>query len=260
MPFNMLDDRYIELIDDYLDGILSQEKTEKLQAELKENQELRELLDLIQVTRESIRLSGQKELVQKIHGEFINDSHKERNKGKVVNLKLSPWWLGIAASLTLLILFGNFWYKTQTTALFEDNYIAYNLPTMRSAGDMENKVTTLYKNGDYNEIIGIVDLNSEDTELLFLSGMSHFQMENYEESAQFLKKVQQLNENRTFETAFFQDEADYYLFLAYLKTGNLSEADQYLSRITSQSNHTYHGMIGKVDNLKFEILKFKNKN
>lgn len=260
MPFNMLDDKYIELIDDYLDGILGQEETEKLQSELKENQELKDLLDLIQLTRESIRLSGQKELVQKIHEEFINDSDKEKNNGKVVNIKISPWWLGIAASLTLLILFGNFWYKTQTTALFEDNYIAYNLPTMRSAGDMENKINTLYKNGDYNEIIGIVDINSEDAELLFLSGMSHFQMENYEESAQFLKKVQQLNENRTFETAFFQDEADYYLFLAYLKTGNLSEADQYLSRITSQSNHTYHGMIGKVDNLKFEILKFKNKN
>jgi anti-sigma factor RsiW len=87
----MLDDRYIELIDDYLDGILSQEETDKLKAELKENQELKDLFALVQLTRESIRLSGQKELVQKIHEEFINDSNKEKNKGKVVNLKISPW-------------------------------------------------------------------------------------------------------------------------------------------------------------------------
>lgn len=255
----MLDERYIELIDDYLDGVLSQEETDKLKAELKENQELKDLFALVQLTRESIRLSGQKEIVQRVHKEFINNSDTEKNKGKVVSFKITPWWLGIAASLTLLILFGNFWFKAQTTTLFDENYIAYNLPTMRSAGDMENKITTLYKNGDYKEIIGIVDLNSEDTQLLFLAGMSHFELENYGESAQFLKKVQQLNEKRTNENAFFQDESDYYLFLAYLKTGNLKEADHYLSKIISQSNHTYHGMIGQLDNLKFEILKLKNK-
>ncbi|RPA67213.1 hypothetical protein EF405_17290 [Cyclobacteriaceae bacterium YHN15] len=256
----MLDEKYIALIDDYLDGILSHKENEKLESELEENPELQDLLALIKLTRESIKMSGQKELVQKIHQEFTKDSDAEKNKEKITNFRISPWWLGIAASLTLFIIFGNFWVMTQTEDLFEDKYIAYNLPTMRSAEGHDDKISTLYRNDDFEEVIKNTNLDSDDTEALFLAGMAHFKLENYEESARYLKKIQQINETKTSDSTVFEDESDYYLFLANLKMNKLNEADYYFSRITSYSDHTYHGMIDIKDKLKFQILKLKNKN
>ena len=193
MHFNMLDEKYIELIDDYLDGILSHTENQKLESELKENLELQDLMALIKLTRESIKMSGQKELVQKIHQEFTKDSDDEKIKGKTANFRISPWWLGIAASLSMFILFGNFWVKTKTEDLFNDKYLAYNIPTMRSAEGHENQIATLYKNADFEEVVKITNLYSDDIEVLFLAGMSHFKLENYEESARYLNKILQIN-------------------------------------------------------------------
>ncbi|MFD2201360.1 hypothetical protein [Shivajiella indica] len=259
MPYNMLDDRYIALIDDYLDGILSQEENEKIEAELKENHELQDLLALLKLTRESIRMSGQKQMIQEIHQNFIEESESIENKEKTIRFKISPWWLGIAASLALLILIGNFWVNTQTDSYFERNYVAYNLPTMRSLESQENEIVNLYKTAEFEKITKIITLNSEDSEALFLSGLSHFELGNYRESAQFLKKVQNLNETKTSEARLFQDESDYYLFLTFLKTEDYMEAENYYSRITSQKNHTYHTMIDLQDKVRFSILKLKKK-
>jgi len=254
----MLDERYIEMIDDYLDGILDQNEKEKLEAELKENQELRDFMALIKLTRESIKMSGQKEMIQQVHEEYIKESKDEINIEKPKSFRISPWWLGVAASISLFILIGNFWIKTQTENLFDENYIAYNLPTMRSTESLENELTILFKDADYEAIIKIIDLGSENSNELFLAGISHFELENYKESIQYLKKIQLINETKVDSSHVFQDESDYYLFLAYLKMENLTDADRYYSKITTDMNHTYHKNINLQDKLKFNILKLKN--
>jgi hypothetical protein len=88
--------------------------------------------------------------------------------------------------------------------------------------------------------------------------MSHFKLENYKESARYLNKIQQINETKVSDSTVFQDESDYYLFLAYLKMEKLSDADQYFSRITTDKNHTYYENINLKDKLKFSLLKLKN--
>jgi hypothetical protein len=254
----MLDERYIEMIDDYLEGILDQNEKEKLEAELKESQELRDLMALIKLTRESIKMSGQKEMIQQIHEEFIKEPKDEIHTDNPKSFRISPWWLGVAASISLFILIGNFWVKTQTENVFNEKYVAYNLPTMRSTEGIENELTMLFKDADYEAVIEIVDLGSENLNELFLAGISHFEMENYEGSVRFLKKIQEINETKAASSLVFQDESDYYLFLAYLKMANLKDADQYYSRITTDKNHTYHKNINLKDKLKFNILKLKN--
>ena len=66
----MLDDKYIALLDDYLDGNLSQEEADKVLEEVDSNPELNELRGILALSRDRIRMSGHRESIKEIHREF----------------------------------------------------------------------------------------------------------------------------------------------------------------------------------------------
>lgn len=253
----MLDEKYIALIDDYLNGILDPEVKANLENELNDNPELRDLLSIIQLSREGIELSGKKDMIQKIHEEFINENKEVKETKKISQFKITPWWLGIAASLTLLILVGNFWINTQIDDFFEAKYMAYELPTMRSAFIEENQILNSYRNNDHESVISLIDISSDGESNLFLAGLSHLAIGNYEKSAQFLTLIEQINSEKPNEEKLFQDEIEYYLFLLYLKLENLEQANAFYKRIIENENHTYHKSIDTIDKVKFLILRLK---
>lgn len=254
----MLDEKYIGLIDDYLDGILDQQSKESLEKELNESAELRDLLAIIQLSRESIKLSGQKEMISKIHENFKQASTKDTGKSKSFMIK--PWWIGIAASLTLFLLAGNFWVNTQADDFFANHYMAYELPTMRSGEILENEVEDLYREKDFESVIAKVDLTSDVQSDLFLASLAHIELTNYSTSVQYLRRIQQLNETKSEPEKFFQEETDYYLFLVLLKMNDIEEADKYFNRITENKSHAFYQSLGSMDKLRFSVIKKKNKN
>lgn len=254
----MLDEKYIGLIDDYLDGILDQKEKDSLEKELNESAELRDLLAIVQLSRESIKLSGQKEMISKIHEEFKKGSTEET--GKATKLSIRPWWIGIAASLTLLVLVGNFWINSQADDFFSNHYMAYELPTMRSGESMENDVENLYRENDYESVIANVDISSDVQSELFLAGLAHIELKNYDASVRYLLKIQELNETKPESEKFFQEETDYYLLLVLLKTENFEEADIYYKRITENKSHAFHQNLNTMDKIRYSIIIRKNKN
>ena len=60
----MIDDKNIARLEDFLDNKLSQREKDLLEQELKENTELNELLGLLKISRESIKLGGLKNQIQ----------------------------------------------------------------------------------------------------------------------------------------------------------------------------------------------------
>ena len=123
----MIDDKNIARLEDFLDNKLSQREKDLLEQELKENTELNELLGLLKISRESIKLGGLKNQIQSAHKKY----HKNR-ESKNVKIKPSTWWVGIAASISLILLIGNFWIQKLPSQLIEENYISYEISTMRS--------------------------------------------------------------------------------------------------------------------------------
>lgn len=252
----MLDDKYIGLIDDYLDGILDQQAKDSLEKELNESAELRDLLAIMQLSKESIKLSGQKEMISKIHEEFKQKTLKET--GKTTKFVIRPWWIGIAASITLLLLAGNFWISSQADDFFSNHYMAYELPNMRSGENIENNIEKFYKENDYEAVISGVDLSSEVQSDLFLASLAHIKLTNYDTSVRYLRKIQELNESKTESEKFFQEETDYYLFLVLVKMKNIGDADFYFNRITENKSHAFYQNLSTMDKIRYSIIKMKN--
>lgn len=252
----MSDEKYIGLIDDYLEGILDQQTKDSLEKELHESAELRDFLAIMQLSRESIKLSGQKEMISKIHDEFRQETLKETRK--TTKFVIRPWWIGIAASLTLLLLTGNFWINSQADKFFSNHYMAYKLPNMRSGENVDNNIEKIYNENDYESVISGVDLSSEVPSDLFLASLANIELKNYEASVRYLRKIQELNESKTESEKFFQEETDYYLFLVLVKMKNIEDADFYFNRITENKSHAFYQNLSTMDKIRYSIIKMKN--
>ena len=188
----MLDDKYIALLDDYLDGNLNQEEADKLLSEINSNPDLKELLDILAFSRESIRMSGHKETVNKIYREFEKEQSNQSPKGKVVKFKPFGWVIGIAATMTLLLV-GNYWVQNLPDSLYQEKYIAYEIPTMRSDGDEEKILETHFKNKRWDSVTKGVSIEEPDRKNLFLAAVSYFELGDVANSQLFLNRLNEIN-------------------------------------------------------------------
>lgn len=245
----MIDDKNIARLEDFLDNKLSQREKDLLEQELKENTELNELLGLLKISRESIKLGGLKNQIQSAH----KDYHKNRAT-KVVKIKPATWWIGIAASLSLILLVGNFWIQKLPTQLIEDNYISYEISTMRSSEVPLSELENDFKNKAWASIISAVPQSSKNQSELFLAGVAAYELGDLEIAFTYLGQVIQINQE--LNEQYFNDEAEYYLSLSLLKSKKYNEANTLIEKINSDKNHGYFGVFTNSDILKLKVLRW----
>ncbi|MCH6198974.1 hypothetical protein MMU07_05265 [Aquiflexum sp. LQ15W] len=248
----MLDNKYIALLDDYLDDNLSSEETEKVLSEVESNPELKELLGILALTRDSIRMSGHRETIKEIQREFEKKESNLDSISKVVKFKPLGWWIGIAASLSILLLVGNYWVQNLPDNLYQDKYMAYEIPTMRSAGQADDKLQDDFKNKIWDSVTKSVNLEDQNRKNLFLAGLSYFELKDYSNAQQYLSKIKEINDSETGK--LFEDEIDYYLFLIHLRSEKYQDARLLMNKISSDTNHTYHDSFDFGDRIKLGAL------
>lgn len=248
----MLDDKYIALLDDYLDGNLSQEEADKVLEEVDSNPELKELLGILALTRDSIRMSGHRESIKEIQREFEREQSNQQPAAKVVKFRPLGWWMGIAATLTLLLLAGNYWVQNLPDNLYQEKYMAYEIPTMRSAGQAEEKLEDDFKNKKWDSVTKSVSLVDQNRKNLFLAGVSYFELEDYSNAQKYLSKIIDINGSET--EKLFEDETDYYLFLSYLRSEKYQDAKLLMKKISADPNHTYHDSFDFGDRIKLSAM------
>ncbi|UJP64363.1 anti-sigma factor [Mongoliitalea daihaiensis] len=252
----MLNEKYIGLIDDYLDGALHQEDKMHFEKKLQEDSELRELLGIQKMIRESIKLHGQREMVAKIH-----QKHKKAHSIKPTKeVTIKNWWISIAASLTFLIVTSSFWINTQVETFFDKNYMRYELPTMRSAENTQDNLHELYKNKDFEKVLASLGESYENREVLFLASLAAIELRKFDKSAQYLKKLDLINKQKSIKEQLFADEVDYYLFWSLLNLGHINESEYYFKKMMDNKSHSFHKSFSKIDQLRFSIFKIKHKN
>lgn len=248
----MLDDKYITLLDDYFDSNLSQAESDELLAEVESNPELKELMGILALIRESVRLAGYRQTIKKIHEDFKKEASQKASENKVVKSNPLRWWLGIAASLTFLLLAGNYWVQNLPDDLFQEKYMAYEIPTMRSLGKEVEIIEEYFKTKNWGAVTKAVSIEETNSKKLFLAGVSYFELGDYSNEEMYLEKVKEINFKS--EVKLFGDETDYYLFLSYLKSKKYPEAKSILAQISSDKNHTYYGSFGLGDKIKLFTL------
>ena len=217
----------IDLIDRYFDNSLSP-KEQLLFNDLLQNSEDFKNEFVFQKDLKKVIALNQRENLKSTLQQFEDNAIKNT---KI--LFLSKKWL-IAASLALLIGLG-FWFVKNTyfissEKLFTQNFEPYRniiQPIVRgeSSNTIEYRAFLAYENNDYHKAINLFNsVNNQDaTYVSFYKAMCYLSLDKTTEAINLLEPII-LSSNLEEKDKQLSEKADWYLALAYLKTGENKKA------------------------------------
>ena len=86
--------------------------------------------------------------------------------------------------------------------------------------------------------------------------MAAMELKEYATAIELFKEVMAANAKSG--DNYFQDEAEYYLALAYVANSEVDNALPWLQRIRNDENHTYHQKAKELSGLDLMILDLKS--
>jgi tetratricopeptide (TPR) repeat protein len=218
--------------------------------------------------RNAIKAQGLKQRVRAIHNEYYprveEDGQTTTSTGKIVKQAFgSPFRMiiRVAARVAAIFIFvflgyGIYEYITTTkNSMFATNFIRYDLSTVTGEAQ-QNNIDSLYKQNNYTSVIdAFKSMQKKIPESYFLAGLSYLEIGDANHAIETFRKLQRLNSSSN--EKYFGEETDYYLALAYIKNGNIEEAQKQLQLITSDKQHKYYQKAKEISTLKLQILKWK---
>lgn len=228
----MEEEKDIELLDGYLENTLGADDRSAVEARLQNDSGFRQLLEDLKILKESIRQSSRVQLKEELVE--IENKLSANPEGKTASLR--PWIIGVAASLVLVVVTFLLWPKpTDTQELFAQYFEPYPnviMPTVR--GDLEPDTTLMakayraYDSGDYEKAISLFEqVAAKDEGVYLYLGNSYLATNNPEKAIVCFEKVWN-------DYDVFDEQAEWYLSMAYLKTGDLKKANDLLNAIASK--------------------------
>lgn len=266
----------IERIDQYLNNQLPAEGVAELERDLQQNFELQKLLDSVKMTRRTIRTQAIRAEVRRVHQNFIpdyrqqtrNDQEDDEQGAQVIPLHGHPvsagrpfgWIVRIAATVLLAVV-GYSGYQFATVdrqAVYDANFVGYQLPTTRGVDASRSVLDSLYRMGDYAAVVQkltAIPAQQRQPRQHFLTAMSHLQLRQYEAALSQFQALKAANRQRI--TPYFEQEAGYYEAMAYLGAGKYDLAHTKLERIHNDPWHMFHANVSRVSLWKIKLLAYK---
>lgn len=233
---------YPEFIDRYLDNDLLGPELNWFEKELDSNPELQAELKLQKELNEALGHDDILDLREKLN--VIHEMVDPESERKRIKRILSGNWAGIAAaSAVILVAIGflltNSINPVQTTEeLFDQHYEPYIIPTnYRSAAEINivfHKALVEYGNQDYQKALQLFEKvlfeDESRMDVTLLTGISNLEIENYNKANNSFQKVISHNDN------LFIEQAEWYLALCYLKTGEQEKANLQFGKIITENS------------------------
>ncbi len=233
---------YSEFIDRYLDKNLSGPELNWFEKELDSNPELQAELKLQKELNEVLGQDDILDLREKLN--VIHEMVDPEPEGKRIKRTLSGNWAGIAAACAVILvaigfLLTNSINPVQTAEeLFDQHYEPYIVPTnYRSAAEINivfHKALVEYGNQDYQKALQLFEevLFEDESrmDVTLLTGISNLEIENYNKANNSFQKVIDHNDN------LFIEQAEWYLALCYLKTGEQEKAHIQFGKIITDNS------------------------
>ncbi|WP_144017465.1 tetratricopeptide repeat protein [Ekhidna lutea] len=219
-----------ELIEDYLNGILDSKTMSEVKHLLETDEVARGIAQGILNMKERFDadesqmddyLSQTLEKKQKL----INDYSSQRSSLRIIKIA--------AAVLVLAVSTFAIYQLTQPTL---NDVLAYELSqpyemfiTSRDGeGSLDHALVT-YNNGNYAEVFNYIQ-NTHTAQSSFLKGLSYLYLEEYESAITELQSVANSDSR-------FEEQARWYLAIAYLQTDEPEKAKAILAQIKGNPNH-----------------------
>ncbi len=224
-----------------LDGELQGESLQLLQQKIAGNPQLAAELESLRLAKAAVATYGLKKTIGNIHAEMMQelDTAAAPRTGM---LRIMQYTMRIAAMLAIVL--GSTalyqYFSATPEKLFRDNYQAFTLRETR--GSSSTALETLYKKGDFAAVTNAFSqLTAPQPGDYFLNGCAALGNNNAAAAIASLLVLQEYNQQN--RTHFYEDDATYYLALAYLQNKELDKALPLFEKIHSDPGHPYHSRV-----------------
>jgi tetratricopeptide (TPR) repeat protein len=173
----------------------------------------------------------------------------------VIRRRMSPV-LQIAAALIVVVVSAGVIKvaNTRPEGVFDQNYSDYQLSVTRGA-DVSDALEQAYRGRNWAAVYSTFAATHAKTQKdYFLTAMAHMQQKEYYEAISLLKTLIGYNQGKE---PYFEDEAEYYLAMNYLATGQAAPAVELFDKIKSDPRHVYHSRVEEMGKLDLGILRIK---
>ncbi len=242
------------LLEQYLDGALAPDEANRIKILLEADPALREELEAMQLAVEAVRHKGLYARVKAIR----QDMHLSEQTNKKPARLFSIVRLSMRIAASLLIIAGAFaiykYASVTNVSVYNDLYLEYEPSRTRSV--QTDPAATAFLQKNWKEVIALAD-QQPDNKNLFLSGIASLETGN--PSAAITRFESILQKNATTGTDYFNDEAEYYLALGYIRNGDPSRGSALLNTISRKADHLYREKAANASAINLTILEWKDK-
>ena len=212
----------------YLDGEMEQDEKLDLEKRLSADDRLRQRLLELRLAIEAVRQFGTIEKVKSIHSEMLNEIGKSPAAKSPVR-KMVRYSMAVAASiLVLFFAFRFFQSGAGADELYNKAYVEYSVSASRSQQQLNN-IPAAYSRREYEKLLSLAPQNTEDS---LLTGLALLQMDRMHVAAGWLEQVARTSSP-------YQQDAEFYLALARIKSGQYGEALKLVKKINNDPAHVY---------------------
>ena len=251
--------QFNETLMKYLDGELMDVEREEFEKRLAIDAALRQELEDLKTARAAVRLHGLKQQVGSIHHQMMAEM-----KPAAIVRPISParrvirYSISIAASIFIVavLIVGYNFFTLSPERLYNGQYRAYELSSVRGEATSASKLATDYQHGQYKEVI-------EDRQRLetatpkddFLAGIAYLQTGNVSKAISSFQSV--IEKNRIATTTVFNDDAQYYLALSYLRNKDYDRCLDLIKTIRNSPSHLYHDQFSRGFVRRVKMLRWR---
>ena len=155
----------------------------------------------------------------------------------------------IAAGLALLLVgFLGFQYATLSgDDLYAERATVYQVAASRSTetptDSPEERLENQYRAQRYSQVTTTYEqLNDPSVMAMFLAGNAYLQQDNTDQAIAAFQEIVRINGSQGVNR--FEEDAQYYLALSYLRANRPAEALPLLEEINDNPQHSYHALVG----------------
>ena len=239
-------DKLLELIEDYSEGLLSEKEAQVFEERLKTDSRLNALYEKFREAQQLLEISAGNILKEKL--KKMNPSQKE-TEGRVVPMTKILW----AVAAVMLVLFLTISYQNlknqfSNQALLEEYTTAYATGPVRGESEVDSwtKAAQAFASKDYQAAMAgfgeVSDSSARYIEAQFYLGNAAILSGDYARAIPAFEKVI-VNKDIRYGAA-----AEWYLVVAYLGEEKESQAKELAMKIFEDKNHAYHQIAGKFLN------------
>ncbi len=266
---NFSDSERAQQIDRYLAGRLTTEEARQLETALAQDSAWQQAYEDAKLTRSLAQAHGLRDDIRSIRTAMLRESTPEALLEPMTGTPMTPptetvasgsdakvrtlspvfGYAGrIAAGLALLLVgFFGFQYATLSgDELYAERATVYQVAASRSSEEPnaspEEQLEQLYRAQRFADVTAAYEQLSDPSLMAtFLAGNAYLQQDETDQAMAAFREIVRINGSQGINR--FEEDAQYYLALSYLKADRPDEALPLLEKINSDPQHSYHSLI-----------------